>query len=43
MSWVGPATAEVLRLLQPLTVTVQPDSPLLRSSVELDMRMLCMV
>ena len=29
-------------MLQPLTVTVQPDSPLLRSSVELDMRMLCM-
>lgn len=42
-AWVPPQIAEVLRIMAPLTVTVQPDNPLFSSSLELDMRLFCRV
>lgn len=42
-SWVPTRTAEVLRIMAPLTVTVHHDLPLLSSSVEIDMCLLCRV
>lgn len=45
LSWLPPQAAEVLSIMAPLTVTVHMDSPLISSSLELDinMRMLCRV